>query len=152
MKDAPSSKPTQPSHPQNANQWAVHSFSSAPPNACIPIFRHPNPHLLSVAFTISRCLLNQLFGMSCRRWSTRWLLCSRLERSYQAVAIMEFSRVRFFIKASFAAFTPVISSALSHWRLHSLLKESGHEDIRCTGSCILTENISLINVLIIWWW
>jgi len=68
-----------------------------------------SPHLiiyrLGVAFTICLCLFNQLLGASCLRCSTTWLLCNRLVRSYQAVAIKAFSRVRFLIMVSFAAFT-----------------------------------------------
>lgn len=56
-------------------------------------------------FTICRCLFIQLLGISCRRWSTTWLLCSRLVRSYHAVAIMAFSRCRFLMIWSFAACT-----------------------------------------------
>lgn len=53
-------------------------------------------------FTICLCLLSQLLGWSFR-WSTTWLLCSRLVRSYQAVAIIAFSRWRFLMICSCAA-------------------------------------------------
>lgn len=58
---------------------------------------------LEVAFTICLLLFNQLFGASCRRCSITWLLCNRLVRSYQAVEMSAFSRVRFLIVDSCAA-------------------------------------------------
>lgn len=54
-------------------------------------------------FTICLCLFSQLRGASCLRWSTTWLLCKRLVRSYHAVVIMAFSRCRFLMICSLAA-------------------------------------------------
>lgn len=128
----------------NSNQVSTVHFSNAPPHARLSTFSSIIQifYRLGVAFTIIRCFPSQLFGMSGRRWSTRWLLCSRLERSYQAVAIIEFSRPRFFIMASFAAFTPQSSVLLSRCGVCSWLKESKHEDIRCTSIFILERSIS----------
>jgi hypothetical protein len=58
------------------------------------------PH---IPLTNCLCLFNQLLGTSFRLWSTTWLLCSRLVRSYHAVVIMAFSRCRFLIIWSLAA-------------------------------------------------
>lgn len=61
----------------------------------------------AVPLTICLCLLSQLLGASFRR-STTWLLCTRLERSYHAVAMRAFSRCRFLMTWSLWA-----------WKVHS---------------------------------
>ena len=70
---------------------------------CFVTEQRDQPDYLTVgAFSKCRCLLSQLTGVSFRRSSTTLFVCRRLDRSYHAVAMSEFSRCKFSSSCSFA--------------------------------------------------
>lgn len=102
---------------------------------------------LGFALTICLCLFNQLFGASCLRCSTTWLLCNRPVISYQALAIRAFSRVRFLIVVSLAAFTFFISFQRSKQRGKSSFRKANKMTNRSTlRDMIKSQWIIILNM------